>query len=70
MTRGFVKTLEQLHWRSIVFDRLRTAMRIAPVDGPNGLNDEGSPEAISTIRRAVEQFRRELAADPKLATTR
>lgn len=65
---GLRKTLDQLHWRSIVFDRLRTAMRIAPVDGPHGLNDEGSPEAIDTIRQAVGQFRRELAADPKLAS--
>jgi hypothetical protein len=65
---GLRKTLDQLHWRSIVFDRLRTAMRIAPVDGPHGLNDEGSPEPIGTIRQAVQRFRRELTADPKLAS--
>jgi hypothetical protein len=58
---GLRKSLDQLHWRSIVFDRLRTAMRIAPVNGPHGLNDEGSPEPIGTIRQAVERFRRELA---------
>ena len=28
---GLPKTVEQLHWRSIVFDRLRTAIRIAPI---------------------------------------
>ena len=33
---------------------------IAPVDGGNGLNDEGTAEAMSTIRQGVEKFRREL----------
>jgi hypothetical protein len=65
---GLRKTVEQLHWRSIVFDRLRTAMRIARIDGPHGLNDEGSPEPIGTIRQAVQRFRHELTADPKLAS--
>jgi hypothetical protein len=43
-------------------------MRIAPLDGSNGLNDEGTPKAMSTIRQGVEKFRRELEEDPKLAT--
>ncbi len=61
------RTVEELRWRCQVFDRLRTAMRIAPVDGGNGLNDEGSDEAISTIRQGVEMFRQELEKDAKLA---
>jgi hypothetical protein len=61
------RTVEELRWRCQVFDRLRTAMRIAPVDGRNGLNDEGTDEAISTIRQGVEMFRRELEKDAKLA---
>ena len=59
--------VEELRWRSLVFDRLRRAMRIAPVDGGNGLNDEGTAETISTIHQGVHKFRRELDKDPKLA---
>ena len=61
------KAADELRWRSLVFDRLRKAMRIAPVDGGNGLNDDGTAEAIATIRQGVEKFRRELERDPKLA---
>jgi hypothetical protein len=60
------QAVEELHWRLLVFDRLRKAMRIVPVDGCNGLNDEGTAEAISTIRQGVEKFRREIEKDPKL----
>jgi len=35
-------------WRCGLYDRLRKAMRIAPVDGNNELNDEGTPETMST----------------------
>jgi hypothetical protein len=58
------RAVEELRWRSSVFDRLRGAMRIAPVDGTNGLNDEGTAEAMTTIRQGVEAFRKELDADP------
>lgn len=60
----------ELKWRSIIFDQLRDAMRIAPVDGGNGLNDDVTSEAMTSIRRGVEKFRqgldndRPLAADP------
>jgi len=59
--------VEDLHWRCEVFDRLRKAMRIAAPDGGNGLNDEGTAKAISSLRQGVEQFRRDLEEDPKLA---
>jgi hypothetical protein len=61
------KAVDELRRRSLVFDRLRKAMRIAPVDGANGLNDDGTPEAMSTIRQGVEDFRRELERDQNLA---
>jgi hypothetical protein len=61
------QAVEQLRWRCLVVDRLRKAMRIAPLDGGNGLNDDGTSEAMSTIRQGVEKFRRELEKDPKLA---
>lgn len=60
--------VEQLHWRTQVFDSLRKAMRIAPPGGSNGLNDDGAAEAISSIRQGVEQFRRKLDEDGKLST--
>ncbi len=61
------QAVEELCWRSQLFDRLRKAMRIAAPNGGNGLNDEGTPKAISTIRQGVEQFRRNIERDPKLA---
>jgi len=61
------QAVEELRWRSQVFDRLRAAMRIAPLDSGNGLNDESTEEDISTIRQGVEKFRQELEKDPKLA---
>ena len=64
------KAVEELSWRSIVFDRLREAMRIAPVGGEHGLNDDGTEQAMTTIRQGVERFRGELDAEPKLANDR
>jgi hypothetical protein len=61
------RVIEELRRRCVIFDRLRRAMRIAPPDGHNGLNDEGTPGAMSTIRQAVEKFRRELEQDSRLA---
>ncbi|MGC8563127.1 MAG: transposase, partial [Thermoplasmata archaeon] len=60
-------TVEELRWRAPVFDRLREAMRIASVDGRDGLKDEGSDADMSTIRHGVEKFRQEIKKDPKLA---
>lgn len=62
--------VDELHWRSKIFDSLRTAMRIAPVGGDNGLNDEGSVTAMATIRQGVEQFRSSLDEKPELVTDR
>jgi uncharacterized C2H2 Zn-finger protein len=61
------QTVDDLRRRCRVFDSLREAMRIAPTDGSNGLNDEGEAESMTTIRQGVEQFRRNLDADPELA---
>ena len=63
----FSQAVEELRWRCLVFDRLRQAMRIASPAGGNGLNDDGTAEAMSTIRQGVEQFRRELGEDRKLS---
>ena len=63
-----VQAVEELRWRGEVFDRLRTAMRIAQAGGGNGLNDEGTDEAMATIRQRVQAFRQELDTNPKLAS--
>ena len=46
---------------------LRKAMRIAPVNKNNGLNDDGGQESMNTIRQGVERFRKKLKKKPKLA---
>jgi len=61
------QAVEELRWRCLVFDRLREVMRIAPVGGNYGLNDDGTAKLMTSIRQGVEQFRRELEIDPKLA---
>lgn len=61
------QAVEELRWRTPVFDRLREAMRIASVDGGDGLKDEGADADMSTIRQGVKKFRQEIEKDPKLA---
>jgi hypothetical protein len=64
------QAVTELQWRSQIFDRLRQAMRIALPDGGNGLNDDGTPEVMASIRQGVVRFREELDNDPKLSTDR
>jgi hypothetical protein len=61
------EAVTEMRWRCMVFDRLRNAMRIATPDGDKGLNDEGDPELILSIRQGIELFCQEIEADPKLA---
>ena len=63
-----LKAVDELHWRCQIFDSLRSAMRIAPVGGGKGLNDEGETQAMVTIRQGVEKFRSSLDEDPALIT--
>jgi len=63
-----VKNLvEELKWRSRIFDSLRKAMRIA-LPGGNGLNDDGTTQAMSSIQEAVKRFRSRIDQDPTLAS--
>ena len=64
----FQQEVKELHWRCQVFDSLRETMRIAPPNGKNGLNDDGTNEAISTIRAGVIRFRSKLDSDVKWST--
>ena len=64
----FQQEVKELHWRCQVFDSLRKAMRIAPPNGKNGLNDDGTNEAISTIRAGVQRFRSKIDSNIKWST--
>lgn len=64
--RRFCMAVEELKWRTDIFDQLRKAMRIALPDGHNGLNDEGSTKTMGTIRQGVDGFRRKIQKSTKL----
>lgn len=55
-----LRAIKELQWRGEIFDDLRTAMRIAPENENNGLNDDGSQESMTTISQEVERFRNDL----------
>jgi len=56
------KSIEALETKITVFERLRKAMRIAPLSGRRGLNDEGQKGSIRTIEKRVKKFRAWLIA--------
>jgi len=64
----FKNLVDELRWRSRMFDSLRKAMRIALPGGGNGLNDEGTTKAMSSIRKGVMRFRSRIDQDRKLAS--
>jgi hypothetical protein len=56
--KALENTVTRIQERSILFDRLRTAMRIAQPNASEGLNDEGDTD-IKTIQASVTQFRQD-----------
>ena len=50
--KALENTVIRIQERSILFDRLRTAMRIAQPNASEGLNDEGDTN-IKTIKASV-----------------
>ena len=60
--KGLQKMLAAIDLKIEVFDRLRSAMRIAEVGGVAGLNSGSNPLAMGPIQKAVEQFRKEIIA--------
>ena len=52
-----------------VFDKLRTAMRIALPDGKDGINDNGDAEDMKTIKEKVTAFRNWLVSDERRKVT-
>jgi len=64
-----VRTLvDELKWRSRIFDDLRRAMRITLPGDSNGLNDDGTTQVMSSIQEAVKRFRSRIHQDRTLAS--
>lgn len=64
----FKNLVDELRWRSRMFDSFRSAMRIALPGSGNGLNDEGTTRTVASIREGVMQFRRRIDQDRKLSS--
>jgi hypothetical protein len=58
------RAVQEITRKIEVFDQLRHAMRIAPIDGKQGLNDDAMDDAIQSIEKRVRRFHKELRADP------
>ena len=59
---GLQRMLAAIDLKVQVFDRLRSAMRIAEVGGAAGLNSGSHPIAMGPIQKAVEQFRKDITS--------
>ena len=56
---------ESLERKAVVFDKLRTAMRIALPEGKNGINDNGDDVDIKSIEEKVTAFRKWLVSNER-----
>jgi len=54
-----------LERKAVVFDKLRTAMRIALPEGKNGINDNGDDVDIKSIEEKVTAFRKWLGSNER-----
>jgi hypothetical protein len=63
----FQLKVKELNWRTLVFDELRQAMRIAPAGGKNGLNDDGTAKVMPKIKISVQKFRCKLSSNKQWA---
>ncbi len=59
---GLERMLAAVEEKIQVFDQLRSALRIAEMDGSAGLNSGSEPIKLEPIKKAVEKFRREMVA--------
>ena len=48
--------ISELEKKTVLFDQLRHAMRIAPEDGAKGLNDDANEESMQSIEQRVQHF--------------
>lgn len=67
--RSLQKTIESIQGKIAVFDRLREAMRIAPLDGSDGLNSGEELVPMASIKESVQQFRQEVMSRPDYPTS-
>ena len=58
------RALKALDEKTLVFNDLRKALRIAPLDGERGLNDDGGDEPIGKIEARVAEFRENVTGKP------
>lgn len=63
----FFTAISRIQPKIEVFDKLRSAMRIAQVAGKKGLNDHGMDEDMRTIKEKVTEFRHWMVEETKLA---
>jgi len=54
------KSINKIESEIKVFEKLRSAMRIASKTSKNGLNNEGSNSRISSIEKGVKKFKKEI----------
>jgi len=62
----FSAAISKIQVKIGVFDKLRSAMRIAEVSGKKGLNDHGMNEDMPTIKEKVTEFRHWMVEETKL----
>jgi hypothetical protein len=62
------ETVDKIKPKIEVFDKLRDAMRIAPVSGKRGLNHDGMESKIGSIEQRVKKFRLWLTSRKDYAT--
>lgn len=63
------QTLQGLESHSQVFDQLRQALRLAPVDGNQGLNHEGEALEMKILQQQVQAFAAQVRARLDYPTT-
>jgi hypothetical protein len=58
LTKGFQECIERVKKKVEHFDALRAIMRIASVDGKNGLNDDGDDEGVDLpiMKKRLKEF--------------
>jgi len=67
--RPLGQTLNRLQTHSQLFDQLRQALHLAPVNGHQGLNHDGESVEMKTLQREVQAFTEQVRARPDYATT-
>lgn len=60
---ALVKAASMMEEKIVVFNKLRRALQIALPDGNHGLNDDGIQTEMTTIEKAVKQFRKQVGTE-------